>query len=241
MATVPSTTPNARPAHRINARRMVLVWVLLVVSMAVVALAGTAALPELIREMGHDPALDAGHKPSSLEATVWPSSMAQNRAWRYIVVHHSATTSGTMEAIERDHAVRLHAAGTAYHFIINNGRSSGTHDGEIQPTPRWLHQEKGSHTNVKDHPEFSHAGIGICLIGNFNQEAPTSTQMDSLAALVALLTERYEIPLDHVVAHNEIQNTDCPGRRFPTATLLGRIRQVSLDKQLKTPAPADLF
>jgi N-acetylmuramoyl-L-alanine amidase len=223
-----------------NARRMVLVWVLLVVSMAVVALAGTTALPELIREMGHDPALDAGHKPSSLEATVWSPAMAQNRTWRYIVIHHSATTSGTMEAIERDHAVRLHAAGTAYHFIINNGRSAGTVDGEIRPTPRWFQQEKGSHANVKDHPEFSHSGIGICLIGNFNQDPPTATQMDSLVALITLLSERYEIPLDHIVTHGEVQNTDCPGRRFPTATLLGRVRQVSVDKQLKAQAPADL-
>jgi len=218
---------------------MVLVWILLVVSMAAVALAGWAALPEFLRETGRDTGPDGLRKATALEAAVWPAGIAPSRPWRYIVLHHSATPSGTLEAIARDHAGRLHAAGTAYHFLINNGRSAGTRDGQITPTPRWLQQQPGAHASVPGHPEFSRLGIGICLIGNFNKETPTPTQMASLAALVLALSERYGVPLDRIVAHNEIQATDCPGRLFPTATLIGRAREVSLEKQLKAPSPID--
>lgn len=215
-----------------------MVWVLLLVSMTVVALAGWAALPgflgETERKASEDLAREGG---PALGKVVWPEGVGSERPWRYIVIHHSATSGATLEAISRDHESRLHAEGTAYHFLVNNGRSAGTGDGQIAPTSRWLRQQPGVHSNVPNHPEFSHSGIGICVVGNFNQETPTAKQMDSLTALVSLLSDRYDIPLDRVVGHGEVQATACPGRRFPMATLLGRLRQVSLEKQLKAPTP----
>ena len=238
MSTGPATTPGARTVRVMNARRMILVWALLLASMTVVALAGWAALPGFLGETSRKASEDrARGRDAALADVIWPQGMAAERSWKYIVIHHSATSGATLEAIARDHTDRLHADGTAYHFLINNGRSPGTGDGQIVPTPRWLRQAPGAHANVPGHPEFSHTGIGICMVGNFNQESPTPRQMDSLVALVALLGERHGIPLDRIVGHGEVQTTDCPGRRFPMALVLGRLRQVSLRKQLAASSP----
>src|SRR5437870_125474 len=62
------------------------------------------------------------------------------RAWKNIVLHHSATASGTVEGIDREHRQRKDAAGQpwqgiGYHFVIGN--SQGMADGLVQPTFRW--------------------------------------------------------------------------------------------------------
>jgi len=233
-----SNVPSVPPVRRANTRRMLLVWALLLVSMTVVALAGLAALPEFLSEStrkvedDHD-----GRQNEVLGNLIWPNSIAIEQPWTYIVIHHSATSGATLESIAREHTERLHADGTAYHFLINTGRSPGTVDGQITLTPRWVRQQPGVHCNPPHHPEFSRRGIGICVVGNFNEATPTPKQMDSLVALVSLLSRQYNIPLDRIVSHNEIQATDCPGRRFPTAMLLGRLRQASLRKQLEVPPP----
>jgi len=138
------------------------------------------------------------------------------RTWRYIVAHHSAIQRGNAEIYGNYHMRRGMQNGLAYHFVIGNGNGSG--DGEIEMGPRWFRQQQGGHVRNN---EVNHRGIGICLVGNFEESRPTQRQTASLTALVAYLRELVPNTTRFAV-HREIDgrnHTLCPGRFFPTARL----------------------
>jgi hypothetical protein len=72
--------------------------------------------------------------------------------------------------------------------------------------------------------------LGICLIGGFQTnnrwfpEQPTKAQMRSLVTLCERLMSTYHIPPDYVKRHRDINDTYCPGDRFPYNTLLTELR-----------------
>jgi len=220
-------------AKTANASRLVAVWLALVAAMGLVGLACWVALalagpqPTATEPAGKEPAAD-----TFLDRVISPDGSAPVRPWDYIVIHHSATRSATLEAISRWHRENLHIRDAGYHFIINNGRAKGTADGEILPTPRWTEQRSGAHCHVPGHPEFNVRGIGICLVGNFEREQPTAAQMASLEALVTALAERYGISLERIVGHGEVKVTECPGKEFPMRTFLWEVRQRMLVRHL---------
>ena len=147
------------------------------------------------------------------------------REWRYIVVHHSATSGGGAAAFARYHVFEKGWRSLAYHFVIGNGTQ--TADGEIEVGPRWRAQEAGSHAGV---PEYNEHGIGICLVGDFRTQQPTDLQMQSLEALARYLMKGYGIPPESVLGHGECPGaaTECPGPNFPA----DQFRQL-----LRRPAP----
>ena len=219
--------------QRMNLARMFKVWGLLAASMTMAALACWAASVRMV-EKRPPPQGEVLPDTSAIEALVWPDRLGPNRAWQYIVIHHTATPSATVKAIERNH-VGQGFEGVGYHFVINNGLAPGTADGEITPTDRWIEQRPGAHAKVSDHPEFNHEGIGICLVGNFEKTRPTAAQMASLEMLVLALGDRYGIGLDRIVGHGELKNTKCPGRLLPLQTFLMDLREVRLKRRLQTP------
>jgi hypothetical protein len=218
-----------KPA-RMNWSRMVRVWVLLGLGMTVATLAGWAMLPK--------GGSSAGKGPPSMDGVIWPQGMAQARPWHYIVIHHSATPSGTVEGIAQFHRDRGFQD-VGYHFVINNGRAAGTRDGQITPTARWLEQLPGAHASVANHPEFNTEGIGICLIGNFEQRPPTPAQMTALHLLVTALRDGCKIPLDRIVGHGELKETACPGRLFPMDLFLMDLRAAYVKHRLLATVPAE--
>ena len=227
--------PATRPPS-MNWTRMLKVWLVLAASMTVAALACWGAWAAMV-EKHPPPKGEVLPDVSAIGALVWPDHLAPNRPWRHIVIHHSATASATIEAIERSH-VGLGYEGVGYHFVINNGRAPGTADGEITPTRRWIEQRAGAHAKVSHHPEFNAAGIGICLVGDFELKGPTATQMASLEMLVRVLRDRYGIGLDRIVGHGELKNTKCPGRLFPMETFLMALREAHLKRHLQErPGP----
>lgn len=141
------------------------------------------------------------------------------RDWKYIVIHHTATPSGSVESIHRTHLARKDANGNpwrgiGYHFVIGNGQ--GMPDGAIEPTFRWRDQLAGAHAG---NAVYNNAGVGICLIGNFEKHAPTSAQLESLAELTQTLSDRYGISPQHIKRHADVKATACPGRYFPMQEL----------------------
>jgi len=60
-------------------------------------------------------------------------------------------------------------------------------------------------------------GIGIALVGNFDQDVPTPNQLQSLTYLIKILCNYYKIPYLNIIGHKEAEgaSTDCPGKRFP--------------------------
>jgi hypothetical protein len=110
--------------------------------------------------------------------------------------------------------------GLAYHFVIGNG--NGSPDGRIEVGDRWRRQIRGGHLASEALNEIS---LGICLVGNFETTRPSAQQMKSLYALVQYLVERCRATSSAVKTHRQINTkpTQCPGRNFPTKSLMDNI------------------
>lgn len=167
------------------------------------------------------PGLSAEHPlPLSLKRQLDAIPVRAGR-WKYIVIHHSATKSGTIKALDNYHRKKRRMEnGLAYHFVIGNGK--GIPDGKIEIGNRWKRQIRGGHLASEAQNQVA---IGICLIGNFESGYPSKEQMDSLYALVEYLRKRAGVPKDKILPHTRINRkpTACPGRHFPTKTFLRNI------------------
>lgn len=143
-----------------------------------------------------------------------------DRPWKYVVLHHSSKPSGNYEQIDREHRKVLGWDGCGYHFVIGNGTDSP--DGQIEVARRWSEQKNGVHCRNGKTPEVNEYGIGICLIGDLDDAPPTAKQIAAARALVAYLSERYQIPTSRVETHAHLANspTICPGKYFPSEQIL---------------------
>lgn len=163
------------------------------------------------REGGAAPSASAAAEPkrSALPAG-W---VVAGRRWKYIVIHHSATEQGGAASFHREHSKKWQN-GLGYHFVIGNGTS--TKDGEIEIGPRWKRQNQGIHGAHAGNALYNKLGIGVCLVGDFNDGRPTAQQLASLRQLCRALMRRYGIPSSRVVAHKAVRkgSTDCPGEHF---------------------------
>jgi hypothetical protein len=144
--------------------------------------------------------------PTSLDAVFQTQTLSAPGRWKYIYIHHSKSPAGD--------AVSLAQGGTGGdHFVIGNG--DGCIDGEIQLTWRWDRQL----------PALPPAGVGgldkacisICLIGDFDQSLPTSTQMRRLAQLVGALQARHRIDSGNILMVSGVDAPAAIGRHFPVA------------------------
>jgi len=147
-------------------------------------------------------------------ALVHVPSDVRSRRWRYIVVHHSAGASGDAHSINDYHThVRGWRNGLGYHFVIGNG--SATPDGFIEAGPRWARQMDGAHAESPGN-RMNREGIGICLVGNFEQGPASEAQMRALVQLVRALQRRHGIPRRRVIGHRDVKqgHTVCPGSHF---------------------------
>ena len=149
----------------------------------------------------------------------WYPPSQLEKGWRAIIVHHSATDFGNAAIFDKWHRERNHWEGVAYDFVIGNGTDSG--DGQIEVTFRWREQITGAHCKTPDN-WANKDGIGICLVGNFNNTSPSSRQVQSLLKLIRFLQKRYGIPNSRVYGHGTTPGahvTDCPGRNLSITRL----------------------
>lgn len=145
------------------------------------------------------------------------STKAKSRDWKYIVLHHTAADQGSVESIHAAHLQRRDSNGNpwlgiGYHFVIGNGR--GMKDGDIEPTFRWRQQMHGAHAGKSTYNNF---GIGICLVGNFEDYPPTPKQLAAVQTLIRQLKTAYKIQPTNIVGHGDVKKTACPGRYFSVA------------------------
>jgi len=175
-------------------------------------LAAAPTLPGMVRNV-----------PPSGPAAWTPS--VQPRPWQWIVIHHSASPSGSMAVFDKEHRAKGWD-GVGYHFVIGNGTNSG--DGQVEVTPRWPIQKWGAHAKTLDN-KFNEYGIGICMVGNFDTERPTPAQLASLTKLVAFLMQTYSIPPQNVLGHRDTKATECPGRYVNVAAVRQSASQAIAD------------
>ncbi|MBN2181235.1 MAG: N-acetylmuramoyl-L-alanine amidase [Sedimentisphaerales bacterium] len=148
--------------------------------------------------------------------TWYPPSGAEKQ-WTAIIVHHSATEKGNAAIFNKWHIEQHGWDGVGYDFVIGNGTDSG--DGQVEVTFRWRQQITGAHCKTPDN-WANEDGIGICLVGNFNNYRPTERQMQSLVNLTRFLKKRYGISNSRIYGHGTTPGanvTDCPGSMFPIA------------------------
>jgi hypothetical protein len=140
----------------------------------------------------------------------------QSGRWRWLVAHHSGTRFGNASTYDREHRQRGMENGLAYHFVIGNGVNSG--DGQIEVGGRWLKQLRGGHVHRE---EINESAIGICLVGNLDEEQPTRNQVVAFRELVDYLRKEVVGSGIRFAVHREIDpaHTACPGRHFPVATM----------------------
>jgi len=156
-----------------------------------------------------------------------PKGLAKMRVepgkWKYIVVHHSASASASVKGMDYYHRVERHMEnGLAYHFVIGNGHAMK--DGEIAVGHRWTAQLDGGHLASE---ALNKKAVGICMVGNFDDDHPSKKQMESLHALVEFLLARCHLSVDAVKTHQQINPiyTRCPGHNFPAKTFLKELKE----------------
>jgi len=154
------------------------------------------------------------------------------RDWKYIVLHHTASEQGDVESIHESHLKNKDKngkpwLGIGYHFVIGNGK--GMTDGEIGPTFRWKKQMQGAHAGVAD---YNQLGIGIVLVGNFEDDSPTVAQLASVKKLVRALSREYEIKTAQIVGHGDVKATECPGAHFPMSEIRDSVAALELEEPL---------
>lgn len=139
--------------------------------------------------------------------------------WERIVVHHSAIKYGNAAIYDRAHRQRGMQNGLAYHFVIGNGIDSG--DGEIEIGPRWTRQLLGGH--VKNY-RINLTAIGICLVGNFQENHPTRRQLEAFTQLTDWLRGEVVPGARQFAGHRDLrgEQTICPGKNFPLAAMHAR-------------------
>ncbi|MHC1718475.1 MAG: N-acetylmuramoyl-L-alanine amidase [Acidaminococcaceae bacterium] len=131
-----------------------------------------------------------------------------------LVIHHTGNPSDDDLSAAEIHDSHLAQgwAGIGYHFVI---RKSG--QVEIGRPSECL----GAHA----YGENNHT-ISILVCGNFEIAAPTDAQVESLAKLIADLTEIYGLQntSDCAVGHRDLMPTACPGQNLYSLlqTVLGK-------------------
>lgn len=183
------------------------------------AAACTALLPAPLAA-SPAPTLDVAAENAALFARLRTPGPAL-RAWRWLVVHHTAAEYATLAGIDRYH--RHHFGdplGAEYHFVINNGKKRPM---GLVEAARWRHQEPAWHLFK---PDNAPASIAVCLIGNFEERPLPGPMLDALVDLSAALMREFSIPVEQVSTHRVVDEkmTQCPGKHFPRDAYLRRLR-----------------
>ncbi|XP_067275554.1 peptidoglycan recognition protein 5 [Pseudorasbora parva] len=159
-----------------------------------------------------------GHTPVE---TLDMNSVVSRRAWNAVdprdkaamkspahtvVVHHTALPQPRDIVPQLAHIQRMHMQERGFDDIGYNFLISG--DGVVYEGRGW--GIVGAH--AKDHNSYS---VGIALMGNFNDELPSSA---SLLALLRLLhtgvLHGHVRPNFELIGHRDVAKTECPGEHL---------------------------
>jgi len=149
-----------------------------------------------------------------------------------IVLHHTAIIPGQEKPPRSEHAIDRYHEERGFE-ILCSGRL-------YHVAYHYLIMANGTiKTGRPERCEGAHASgynsyLGISVVGDFSSrdnpvgargpEKPTRAQIASLVRLCRRLRVRYKIPVQNVVRHSDIANTECPGDRFPYRAILDQLK-----------------
>jgi hypothetical protein len=113
-----------------------------------------------------------------------------------IIIHHSATKGQPINSIAQFHVATRGWCGIAYHYGVDSDSKVYL----LNDPERKTNHAAGNNTR----------NIGICLIGNYDEQPVPPEVVHSAARLVAMLQHKYG-PL-RVMFHSDTKATACPGR-----------------------------
>lgn len=129
-----------------------------------------------------------------------------------IVVHHSVTPRDldmlkTERSIENNHGQRGFNRSTlgwhvGYHYIIYG-------NGQIKQYRTDL--EQGAHCAEQS---MNFKSLGVCLIGDFDNELPSDLQVNALANFLKQKVEQYSIPLININPHRHYAINAATGKPY---------------------------
>jgi N-acetyl-anhydromuramyl-L-alanine amidase AmpD len=136
--------------------------------------------------------------------------------WRWIVIHHSGFHSGDTAGIDASHVKDRGWEGIGYHFVVGNGQPMPR--GRVEATWRWKQQYHGAHAGSgAQQAPYNQDGIGICVIGDYDQDPLDPFVEQRLVELCALLiTHAPGLSPGRIIGHRDVPGkaTDCPGRHI---------------------------
>lgn len=146
---------------------------------------------------------------------------APAQPWKSIVIHDSGSLTGDARQLDRLHE-QVGRGGLGYHFVINNARG----EGDIEAGFRWQHQFAGAYVEGENAAWFNRNAVGICLIGDAEQQRFTRTQLRELVWLVQELQREHQIPREAVFV--DVGSFDNPGSaHFPEAWFRQQLRDIT--------------
>lgn len=121
-------------------------------------------------------------------------------AYQTAVIHHSVLYAdddlSSVREVQISHRNERGWADIGYHYLV--GKDGSLYEG------RDIHV-RGTHVGG-----FNTGSVGICLLGNFVNDAPTAAQITATYSVLAWLSVRLQ--LTHLAGHNTFNNeTQCPG------------------------------
>jgi hypothetical protein len=129
---------------------------------------------------------------SSIYATTTPVALGH---WTAIYVHHSG-------------ARPVVAASSGDHFVIGAG-------GDVHYTSRWA--EQAAPAAPAGAASIDPGCVSICLVGNFDEQTPSSAQVTRLNQLVQSLQTKLGLPGRSVITVQQPGSPVSVGRNFPAA------------------------
>src|SRR5207302_418857 len=132
-----------------------------------------------------------------------------------ITVHHSAdrepahldgslaASEAEMRQIQKAHVdgANTHYGDIGYHFVID-------------PFGRVLEGRELAYQGAHAYGDNNIQNLGVCLIGNFDEEKPTKAALDALKRVLDHLCRTYNIAHNRVYGHRELRKTECPGENL---------------------------
>jgi len=147
-------------------------------------------------------------------AAARPERMEKNRGgWKRITVHHSAEehadpldgsiadTAAALRLMQKSHMESKSPrwGDLGYHFLIDPA-------GHVFQGRELTYQ--GAHADGDNNVQ----NIGVCLIGNYDEDRPSKPMLESLRRLLEQLRRQSQIPRAAVYGHQDLKNTLCPGK-----------------------------
>lgn len=119
---------------------------------------------------------------------------------QYIIIHHTEEIGWNIYDTN-DYHISLGWEGIGYNYFIEE-------DGTVF---EGRGMKIGAHTRG-----MNKISIGICLSGNFDIEFPRQEQLISLKKLCTFFMKKYNISIERVIGHREVENSkkSCPGTNF---------------------------